>query len=271
MTDEKNKLYARIIKMYRKYESLMAMGNVDEAMQFMAGVQKTLQANDLEMSEVEYHEMQKDQPIKMHAVDMKKYGLGKQKMVKWQVPIIGTCAEAHMCQVILIGKTNDFFIIGRREHRQVAEFMITTLLRFAEKTSSAQYVKRFYELKELGDVTLARGYRKGWLTGFSMQVATRYDAMAKELAAPPVNTPGNALIRLSGEMAMVKKAAEEISEKLGTEQKDANLSSHDANVIGLMDGDKAGKEIKLKQTGLSAGQAAARAVGAGQKLLGGGV
>jgi hypothetical protein len=268
---ERDKLFERVMKLHRKAQSLMEMGNEAEAQTFMAGVEQMLTLYKLEMSNVEFALMQKADPVKYHGVNMDKYGLGKVRAPAWHCLIIIACCKAHYCHPIFIDKTNHFLLIGRSQDRQVCEFMIVTLLRLAEKLADKAYVAHFYEMKDLGDATLARGYRKSWITGFTHRVVERYEEMLETRERDAQKGSGTALIRINQETAMVKRVTEDIKKGIGgTEAREVNtgkVRNHD----GYGDGALAGDEVNLTGTGLAAGKKTdERALGQGQKLIGAG-
>lgn len=265
MTDQAT-LFDRIIKLHRKAVSAKEIGSEAEAMIFADMVQRLLIKHDLELSEVEYQAQLAEDPVKLHKVHIS----SKRRSALWQELIARHCALAHLCQAIPVTGRDAFVLIGRRQHRQVAEFMSLTLIRLGADLAQKAYIEHFYRCKEAGDVTQARGFKKAFLLGFAARVSRRYQAMMLETAAR--YDKGTGLIRLSQEQALCQQlvdtltkvgAMHEVRQTLPTLNKPASGGGFAAGV-------KAGNAVNLKANVVEAGQATGqRALPAGQKLLGG--
>lgn len=261
---EREKLMERIMKMHRKAQSLMESGNEAEAISFIEGVRKTLAMHNLEMSDVEFAVMQKEEPIKIHVLRFEIHGMGKKRIIPWQRMLAHFIAEAHFCSTLLIDKkTNAIALIGRHHDRLVAEFMIITMIRLCEKLADDAYTKEFYARRKImrGLEKTVRGFRKGFITGFTERVCERYIELEKEQQELLKHGNGLALVRLNQEKALVKMVFDQ------AKGDSVNVPSMPLSVqaSGYDQGRQAGDEVNLKGTGL-----AANAVGAGQKILGGG-
>jgi hypothetical protein len=79
-----------------------------------------------------------------------------------------------------------------------------------------EYVKFFYECRDAGDVTRARGFRPAWLDAFVGRIAERFkEERARAVAAnpSPVDAPGTgpstALLRLDQSLVKVRAYIDE--------------------------------------------------------------
>ena len=141
-----NVLLERIRKMHAKAESAKQLGNEAEAFTFASAVQKLLLKHDLTMSGVEALAAEQNDPIKMHEYDPATYGFKRTRTrVAWTQNLAKVIAKAHGCEVIPIIRSNKLMLVGTREHRQVCEFKLVTLTRYAQEHSEKDYVKFFYE------------------------------------------------------------------------------------------------------------------------------
>lgn len=266
---EHEKLIDRIMKMYRKAESTRQLGNEAEANIFMDAVQKLLAKHKLEMSDIELAAQEKEDPVKYHIFDPARFGFTRKKRnILWYELLAAAVARAHFCELIPVHKSNRIILIGRRQDRQVAEFMIITLTRLAEQWADKAYVKRFYEAQAEGDVTQARGYRGMWLMGFADRVYERYEEMKKVREVEHANNP-HALMIIRKENALVKQVKEEV---LGADRVQAKSIGPRAaaDSSGFEDGRKAGDQVNLSANAVEHVGNRPKVLSQGQKLLGGG-
>lgn len=258
--EEKEQLFDRILKLHRKAVSAKEIGSEAEAATFAEHVQRLLIKHDLEMSEVEFEAERVKDPIKFHFTK----GRGKKRRILWTEVLAKGCAEAHFCTCIALNGSDSIMIIGRGQHRAVADFMIHTLIRLGEQLADKAYTKFFYECQALGDVKAARGYRNGFLAGYAVRISQRYKDLMTEAFHEHT---GTGLVRLSKETQLVEQATENIKAAFSAEQSDPMKIGKVASA-GVKDGMAAGDAVPLKANAVSGktgeGQ---KQLGAGQKLL----
>jgi hypothetical protein len=176
-----NEILEKIKKLNAKAESLKSLGSEEEAQVFAEAVRKLLDKHDLAMTDLQFEQMKKIEPIERYTFDWSDHGL-KDKFVKvvWQEALASLVAKAHNTRVYArSGEGNKIGLLGRKSDCQIAEYMIVTMVRTAESIADKEYVRYFYECKNKGDVTLARGFRASWLTGFVTRIRERYEEMAQ--------------------------------------------------------------------------------------------
>lgn len=270
MTEEA-RLIDRIRKMHAKAESSKELGLDHEALAFASAVKSMLLKHNLEMSDIEAFAEEQADPIKAHYFDPRSFGLPRSKVrVAWTENLARVIARAHMCDLIAVRASNKLMLIGSREHRQICEFMIVTLTRYAIEHSEKDYVKFFYRCRDMGDVTQARGYKAGWLMGFVGRLAERYSEDEHKTRAEYAEGPNkHALIRLDKQLVRLQDAKDQISKALEA-KKSAVPQGRRAADSGVEDGASQADRVNLDGTGI--GKASdRRAVGAGQRQLGSGV
>lgn len=234
-------------------------------MTFMAGVKKTLAVHNLEMSEVEYAVMQKEEPVKVHVLDFNMYGLGKKRMIYWHRMLAFHIARAHFCETLTLdSKTNNLALIGRHHDRLIAEFMVVTIIRLCETLADKAYVREFHRYNNIGLPKMARGFRKSFIMGFTQRVCERYMEMEREQETEAAKGSGMSLIRLNQEKALVKQVTKDLT-KPGEGVNATNVPTK-VKLSGLEQGRQAGDNVNLKNTGLAAEQKV-KSLGEGQKLL----
>lgn len=270
MTDiPMEKLIDRIKKMHAKAESAKALGNEAEAFAFASAVSKLLLRHNLEMTDVEAAIQEQEDPVKAHYFDPTVFGLPKKKSrVLWSELLAAVVAEAHMCGILPVHKTNTFMIIGTRQNRQACEFMIVFLTRYAVEHSEKDYVRYFYECKALGDVRQARGYKAGWLMGFCTRLSMRYKADKKQILAEVQIKNPHALMRLQHQLVKVAEVTDILATKTVRKPQGRDLDK-DGSSRGIEDGMEHGDRVQLKGAGIHQ-PAGKKQVGRGQGMLGSG-
>jgi hypothetical protein len=257
----------RIKKLHAKAESLQKMGpnSEAEAQLFMAAVQQMLDKYQLELSEVDYQLSLTNDPVKMHRVLPQSFGKRSSKQVSlWQAVIAYHLCDLFDCAYIRDSDVgNSFWIIGRREHRQVADYMCTVILRLAEDLSYKAYVKEYYRCRDLGDVTLARGYKQGFLVGFAQRLAERCQELQRSRTQAG---RGVALIRISQEKALVKQAMDELKAGGAIGEGKSKPSQRKVAISGVVDGEAAAEGVNLQGKALAKPKEPTKA----PKLLGAG-
>jgi hypothetical protein len=164
-----------------------------------------------------------------------------------QLLVVASLATLYKCKFVEDSVTRrGFFLIGRSKNRRIAQFMITTILKAMERSAEKAYVAYFYECRNNGDVTAARGYKAAFKRGFAIAVAANVEAKIKEQR----QGPGVGLIRLDQEMAAVKSFMDLLS-KSGALQKSAAPAfkdrDHDA---GLRHGMAEGRKQNISSNGI---------------------
>jgi len=258
------KLLDKIRKLHAKAESLNNLGNKEEAALFASKVQELLTQHKLEMDVLEFEEMEQDEPIGDELIETSPTG-HKKARIAWREQLVNSVAQAHYCRILVYPGSSKVVLVGRPTDRAVATYMIQTLVGLAEVLADAAYVKHFYEMKALGNVRKARGYRPAFLVGFVNTIRKRYHDEAEALKTKAEGT-GLSLVRLDQEREKVKQYADTLSSGKAT-----HVSTKVYNKTGLQDGEAAGHKVRIRGTGLHGGKQTTRdRLAQGQRLLGGG-
>ena len=234
----------RIQKLLAKADSLKQLGNEAEAMAFLDGANKLLMKHKLEMSDIDLKLRDQEDPVKMHYVNPGDLGLkSKKAQILWENALVKATAEAYFCRIIVVEKSNHFWLVGRREDRAIAEFMIVTLIRFAEQEADRAYVKYFYECKDKGDVTLARGYRSNFLLGFTDRVVGRFKDEFKQAEKEGGQ---HAIVRIQQERKATQDFMDQLRQKGFTKDLARPNLRGQVNHAGLEAGKAAGARANLR-------------------------
>lgn len=171
----------KIKKLNAKAESCRAVGSEAEAQAFAEAVSRLLVQHKLQMTDIDWEIRHKSEPVDQGVLDWAKHEMSNKSVrCAWSEQLCGIIAKAHQCAILVMPGTNQIVIVGKQSDREVAEFVMVTLCRSAEKIADAEYVRYFYECKDAGDVTRARGFRPAFLTGFIQRIGERYNEIRRQ-------------------------------------------------------------------------------------------
>ena len=243
------KLVDRIKKMHAKAESAKQLGNEAEAFAFASAVQKLLLKHNLEMTDIEAALEAQHDPVQGHYFHPQAFGLPfKKSRVLWSELLGHVIADAHMCGILPVHRSNTFMIIGTRSNRQACEFMTVFLTRYAIEHSEKDYVRYFYQCKADGDVTMARGYKSGWLMGFVARLAERYKQDKAQIIKEVELVNPFALVRLKDQMVKVQEVTDILTTGKGAAPRQRQAG--DGTAQGVQDGadDRPLEQVIKQQT-----------------------
>lgn len=244
------KIIDRVVKLHRHAESAKQIGNEAEALAFSEMIQRLLLKHKLSMSDIDFSGLEKSEPIQEHWIDYRKYPDIKVRRqgVAWIRVLGNVVAQGHMCDCIWVENSSKITFIGRKSDCEVAEFMLITLQRLAEKLADKAYRKYFYECKAAGDVTLARGYRTSFLTGFVRRLKERYD---EALSAEVTSSGETGLVRIN----RIKLDLKDFNDKNYANSPTAVARTNARHGAGWRDGRKAADGVNLGGKAVGAGSA----------------
>lgn len=199
MTQEK--LLDKLTKLKRHADSAKAIGSEAEAQAFAEKLQSLLLEHDLQMSDLDFEKLAVDEPIGDNLVDFAEYGIPvKKSRVAWMQTLAVMVAKANFCRVLVYARSSNFTLVGRAEHRAVAEYMIVTLTRAVMDISKTAHTKYIWEVwKRDHSTAAARGFKDSFITGFLYRLFERIEAR-KNAAAGSSST---ALVRINRETQAV--------------------------------------------------------------------
>ena len=235
----------RLKKLYAKAKSAEAIGSEEEAKVFATKVQELLSRHKIDLSEVEYKNLDETDPVVRRLVNFASAGISvKKRRIEWQEFMASIVCEAYFCKFIVVTGSSNLFFAGRGVDLEAAEQVFLYLLRVANSLADKEYVKYFYECKDAGDVTMARGFRSGYLIGFTHRLAERYkeerERIKREHAAS-----GTALIRLTDAIKMVENFLEKAADT--KKAKPIGASTREENEEGYLRGRRDAEKIPIGQ------------------------
>lgn len=192
-TEKTDKLIDKLGKLKRHAESAKQIGNEAEAQAFADMFQRLVLANKIDVSEIDFEEQEREEPVGLHYIDYKKYGMElKRRRLEWLQSLGHVVAEAHFCRILVHPGSSRLTLVGRKGDCEVAEYVLVTLQRAAEKMAKRAYYKYWFELFEIctrcggqktGHTTAhgfvssthkAAGFKASWLDSFVTRLAQRY-------------------------------------------------------------------------------------------------
>ena len=180
MTHEK--LLDKLQKLKAHADSAAAIGSEAEAQAFAEKLQRMLLEHDLSMSDLDFKKLEVDDPVDREFVDLGKHGLDvKKNRVEWMEKLAAMIARANFCRILVTPGTSNFWLVGRKEHRAVAEFMIVTLTRALQDIAKKEHAKYSWEVyKKHKSTRLARGFKESFITGFLFRLFQRLEERKKQ-------------------------------------------------------------------------------------------
>lgn len=267
---EQERVIEKLAKIKRHAESAKEIGSDAEAEAFAAALQKMLLDNKLSMTDLEFAEFEKEQPVGFHRIDYTQYPdvTLRKKRTEWIELLSNIIADAHFCRIVVHPNSSRISLIGRAEDAAVAEYLIMTLTRAAEKLSEKAYGdytvecvnecarcgRKREEHRRVGKEALcphanfyfvpnwakARGFKGSYLRAFIARLFQRFEAERKAREAQ-----STALVRINTAKAAVEAFMEERYPKKG--DKASKLSGNVRyNREGVKRGSAAADSIELR-------------------------
>lgn len=224
------KLIDKLGKLKRHAESAKQIGNEAEAQAFAEMFQRLVLANKIDVSEIDFEEQEREEPVGSHYIDYKKHGVDlKRRRIDWLQNLGAVVAEAHFCRILVHPGSSRITLVGRKSDCEVAEYVLVTLQRAAEKMAKRAYYKYWFELFEIcricggqktghtgahpfrSSTQKAAGFKASWLDAFVTRLAQRYREQRQGYAGT-----STALVRINrAEKAVVEWIADNVKKTVG--------------------------------------------------------
>ncbi len=240
------KIIDKIRKLHLHAQSAEKIGSDAEAQAFAQMVNRLLNQHRLEMTDIQFEEKRKSEPVTQVEIDFRKHGdtyrgkkvewKYKKTRVEWIEKLASIVARAHSCEILVFENSNRLGLVGTETNRQIAEYVLITLMRSAEKVSWDEYAKYFYKCRDEGHVESARGFRHAWLIGFIGRISERFEEEKRKMQG---DTTGTALVRYDRERMDVQ----DFIKNMGRAKMVPSRTIH--NYAGVMAGRKKADEMNL--------------------------
>ncbi len=235
-----SKVIEKLRKIKAHSESAEKIGSMDEAEAFAAMFQQLLLRHKLEATDIEFEEEEKEEPVEEHIVEWQDIQFGH-KRVGWVERLASIVAKAHFCRIMVCSGSSRITLVGRQSDIEIAEFMLVTLVRIADKLVRKECRK--YRKENPGANT--KGYRVSFMRGFIERLAERY---REERHSAEVST-STALVRINRAETAVTTYMDRYT-KLAS----AVGQSNKHNAEGRRRGRAVASSLNLKANGVKAGR-----------------
>lgn len=228
MTQEK--LLDKLAKLRRHAESAKEIGNEAEATAFAEMFQKLVMEHKVNVSDIEF-EQEVQEPVDRHYINYRDHGIPlKKRRIDWIESLASVVAQAHFCRILVTLGSSRITLVGRKSDCEVAEYVLVTLQRAAEKMAKKAYYKYWFELFEIcsrcggqksnhsneshdftSSTYKAAGFKASWLESFVLRLAQRYREQKQGYEGNSV-----ALVRVNrAEKAVIEWMENEFGDKKG--------------------------------------------------------
>lgn len=257
MSPEREKVVDRLKKIRAMAEGAAAIGSEAEAQAFAEMLQKMLFQHKLSMSDIEFAQMERDEPVIQRAVvyppnpeAARNYGNHRKTRVLWMERLAQTIAKAHFCSIVVYSNSSKLGLIGRPDDIAVAEYMIVILQRAADKLGYNAKQDYKAELARKGiHVSAAAGFRESWLLAFTQRLSQRY----REEKEAQTTGQSTALVRVNKAEEAVRDFIAEMmaSKTLGASKALSRTAAH--NREGTQRGTAAANKVDLRANAIKDG------------------
>ena len=237
--NDREKILEKLQKIKAHAESAEKIGSQAEAEAFAAMFQQLLLKHKISATEVEVEQLERDEPVDKFQVDWQDIRV-RSTRIAWIERLAGIVARAYFCRILVHPRSSNITIVGRKSDAAIAEYMLVTLVRAAQKIAAREfgvvYRRNPFE---------ATGFKASFLKSFTIRMAERFE---EELRAPEANT-NTALVRIN-------RAEAAVNDFMGQFKKKASIvrgARHDANALGWRRGREIANAVNLHGTALEGG------------------
>ena len=241
-----NRVIEKLRKIKAHSESAEKIGSIDEAETFAAMFQQLLLKHKLETTDIEFEEEEKDEPVDQHVVDWQELRFGKQsKRVAWIERLARIISRAYFCRFLVTSRSARITLVGRKTDTEVAEYMLVTLVRIAERLVRKEY-SAFRKEHPHGET---KGFNRSFMIAFANRLSERYDEERRS-----ATTESTALVRINRAESAVKDYMKQYT-RLGA---GIGPRGDGGNQEGFLRGHKVADSLNLKANVVKSGRSTKR-------------
>lgn len=239
MTD-REKIIDKLLKIKAHAESAAKIGSEAEAEAFAAMLQQLLMKHKIEMTDLEVEREEAEEPVGKHEVNWTDQVEVRKTRVAWIERLAGIVAKAYFCRILVVPGSSRIILVGRKSDVAVAEFMIVTLTRLAEKLAKKERDKVYRQ-----DRAAANGFQASFLKSFIIRISERLDAER----AGAESSSCTALVRINRAEAAVNEFMSQYTKKASI----VRGSRQDSNALGWRRGREVADGLSLRANAVGAG------------------
>jgi hypothetical protein len=247
---ERETVLERIRKNLRMAESAEKLGNQHEAEAFAAMAQKMMLVHQVEMSDLEVANQDRNDPLGTEYFNIATAAgwrpFRQKKREQWLMTLVSAVCDAHTCKFWYVPNTKTIRIIGRGANRDAVKYVLTVLARESDKMADRHERVSRNEARK-GGLPMPVEPKRAFLFGFADAIQDRL-YQERERFKKEYRSAGTALVRIDTEAAAVTEFAAKLGGKAGSglQRKVIDRASYAA-------GERAGKSANLSK-GVGAGK-----------------
>jgi hypothetical protein len=172
----KENVIEKLKKIKAMADGAAAIGSEEEAQAFAEKLQKMLFEHKLEMTDLEFEQFEKEQPVTTHRINYEQYPEIRLRStrVEWIEKLASIVARAHFCRILVHPKSSRITLVGRKNDVEICEYMLITLQRAVEKISKTAVYQYMLECKR-ERMPLEHGFRETFILAFIDRLMKRFD------------------------------------------------------------------------------------------------
>ena len=190
---QQEKLLDKLAKIQAHAESAKKIGNEAEAEAFATMLQQLMLRHKIAMTEVQFADLDKDEPIHHHRMDYNEGGVPLKKARSgWQERLASIVARAHFCRVTVSRGSSRINLVGRESDCAVAEYTFMVLARAIARIAKKSHEQFYYQCVKSGCPHHAAGYKRSFIDAFVGRIRQRFREEKEQAKA----TSSTALVRV---------------------------------------------------------------------------
>lgn len=252
----------KLAKMLRHKESAEQIGSIAEAEAFATRIQELLDKHKLEMSDIQFVELETSEPIEHECVRPDDLGIKQEsKRIEWQEDLASAIAHANDCRTLINNYGNWSYFVGRKSDREICvsllKYFTRLIVEMSDRAASAAKDTEREKLKaQMSWYTGAdlrwhmRDYRVSFCEGMSnaIQHRLRERRRLREKELEKQKQESTALIHLRNTAEAVDSF---INDKFKESKSKPNIQETRTVYEAYREGRKAGEQIALTSGALN--------------------
>lgn len=233
-----DKILEKLKKLKAHAESAEKIGSTQEAEAFAAMFQQLLIKHKVSMTDLEVDAEEAEEPVDRFDLDWQDVKI-RGTRIAWIERLAGIVARAYFCQILVWPNSSRITLVGRQSDAAVAEFMIVTLTRLAEKLAKKEFGVIYRQNR-----FAAHGFKDSFLRSFIIRLDER---LREERGA--ATKESTALVRVNRAEAAVSEFMKQFTKKASI----VRGSRQDPNALGWRRGREVADGINLRSKAVEAG------------------
>lgn len=236
--DARDKILDKLQKLKAHAESAAKIGSAEEAEAFAAMLQQLMMKHKISMTDLEVEEEAAADPVDQQIINWDDVKV-RSNRVAWIERLASIVARAYFCRILVHPGSSKITLVGRKSDIAVAEFMIVTLTRLAEKLAKKEFGVVYRQNRHA-----AHGFKDTFLKSFIVRLGERFD---EERNAAVRETM--AIVRVNAAEAAVADFMKQFTKKAAI----VKGSRQDPNALGWRRGREVADQVSLRARAMEAG------------------